>query len=116
MIFNTLVTKGRAIENINFFDKLIFFLMSKKRFRLVRLFHQLLHGFLTIGHLSRMSRQSRLWANNKGDNEVKPRAEHRTSRRGKEERRTFSINALSFSILSYLSNHNRVILLLLIVH
>ena len=37
----------------------------------------LVRRFLANGHLPQMSRQSRLLANDKGDNEVKPGAVHR---------------------------------------
>jgi hypothetical protein len=40
--------------------------------------HQFMSGFLTKGHLSRVSSQSRLSANDKGDNEMMPRAVHRS--------------------------------------
>ena len=40
--------------------------------------HQLLSGLLDNGHLPRVSSQSRLSANDKGDNEVKPRTVHRS--------------------------------------
>ena len=39
--------------------------------------HQILSGFLANGHLPRVSRQSRLSANDKGDNEIIPGAVHR---------------------------------------
>ena len=45
---------------------------AKKSFKLVWRCHHLLSGFLANGHLLRMSRQSRLSANDKGDNEVIP--------------------------------------------
>ena len=45
---------------------------GQKSLTLVLRCRQLLFGLLAIGHLSRMSRQSRLSANDKGDNEVIP--------------------------------------------
>ena len=47
-----------------------------KRFTLVLWCHQLLSGILAKGHLPQMLRQSRLSANDKGDNEVKPEPVH----------------------------------------
>ena len=41
--------------------------------------HQLLSGFLAKGHLTRVSRQSRLPAGDKCDNEMKPGAVHRSA-------------------------------------
>ena len=40
--------------------------------------HQLLPGFLAIGYLARASHQTRLSTNNKGDNEMKQGAVHRS--------------------------------------
>ena len=48
---------------------------AKKRIKLVWQSHQLLSGFLTIGHLPRLSRQS---ANDNSDNEMIPGAVHRS--------------------------------------
>ena len=42
---------------------------KKKTFKLVWRCQQLLSGFLTNGRFSRVSRQSRLFSNEKGDNE-----------------------------------------------
>ena len=47
----------------------------QRSFKLVCRCHQLLSGFLDNDHLPRVSRQS---PNDKGDNEVKPRALHRS--------------------------------------
>ena len=50
---------------------------GQKSFMLVRRIHQLLPGFLAKGHLPRVSYQLRLSTNDKGDNEIIPRAVHR---------------------------------------
>jgi hypothetical protein len=50
---------------------------GQKSFKLVWGSHQLLSGFLANGNLPRLSRQSRLSANHKGDNEIIPGAVHR---------------------------------------
>ena len=47
---------------------------DQKSFMLLWLCHLLLSGFLDSDHLLRLSHQSRLSANDKGDNEVKPGA------------------------------------------
>ena len=46
---------------------------------LVWRYYQLLSGFLTKGHLPRVSRQSRLSANDKGDDEKIPGAVYRST-------------------------------------
>jgi hypothetical protein len=51
---------------------------GQKDFMLVRRCHQLLSGFLVNVHLLRVSFQSLLSANDKGDNNVKPGAVHRS--------------------------------------
>ena len=51
---------------------------GQKRFKLVCRCHQLLFGFLANVHLPRVSRQSRLSANDKGNNETIPEAVHRS--------------------------------------
>ena len=43
---------------------------AKKKFQPKWRSHQLLFGFLAKGHLSQVPRQSRISANNKGDNEI----------------------------------------------
>ena len=51
--------------------------MRQKKIRQIKLvwwFHQLLSGFLANGHLPRVSRQSRLSANDKDNNEMIPEA------------------------------------------
>ena len=53
---------------------------GKNSFKLVWRCHQLLSGFLPNDHLPRVSWQSPLSANDKGDNEVKPGAMHRSPR------------------------------------
>ena len=50
---------------------------GQKSFKLVWLYHQFLFVFLTKGHLSVVSRQSYLSANDKGDNEMISRDVHR---------------------------------------
>ena len=50
-----------------------------KSFKLVWRCHQLLSGFVTKGHLPRVSGQSRLSANDKGDNEMILGVVHRSS-------------------------------------
>ena len=45
---------------------------AANNFKLVWWWHQLMYGFLAKGHLSRVSRKSRLQANDKGDNEMIP--------------------------------------------
>ena len=45
---------------------------GQKSFKLVWRCHQLLSGFLAIDQLIRVSRQSHLSANDKGDNEIIP--------------------------------------------
>ena len=52
---------------------------GKKKLMLVWRYYKLLSGCLANGHFPRVSRQSRLSANNKDDNEMKPAAEHRLS-------------------------------------
>ena len=47
---------------------------AKKSFKLVWRYQQLLYGFLAKGHLP----QSRLLANDKGDNEIRTEAVHRS--------------------------------------
>ena len=47
---------------------------GQKSFQLVWRCHQLLSEFLAKGHLSRLLRQPRLSANDKGDNEMIPGA------------------------------------------
>ena len=47
---------------------------AEKSFKLVWRRHQLLSGFLTNGHLPRVSRQSCLTVNDEGDNEMIPGA------------------------------------------
>ena len=51
---------------------------AKKSFKLVWLCHQLLSRFLANGQLPRVSRQSRISANDKSDNEMIPRAVQRS--------------------------------------
>jgi hypothetical protein len=51
---------------------------GQKSFRLVKRCHQLLSEFLANGHLPQESRQSRLSANLKRDNELKPGSMHRS--------------------------------------
>ena len=50
--------------------------VAKKSFKLVWRCHQLLSGFLAKVHLLRVSRQSHVSANDKGDNEMIPGAVH----------------------------------------
>ena len=50
----------------------------KKAFKLVWRFPQLLSGFLAKGHLQRVSRQSHLSANDKGDIEAIPGNVHKS--------------------------------------
>ena len=52
--------------------------MAKKEFKLVWRYPKLLSGFLANDHLSRVSRQSHLSANDKDDNEMIPGAVHRS--------------------------------------
>ena len=49
---------------------------SQKGFKLVSRWHQLLSGFVASDNLPRLSRQSRLSANDKGDNEMIPGTVH----------------------------------------
>ena len=49
-----------------------------KSFKLEWRYHQFLFRFIAKGHLHRVSRQSGLLANDKGDNEMIPRAVHRS--------------------------------------
>ena len=51
---------------------------GQKSFMLVWLCHEIRYGLLANGHLSRVSRQSRLLANGNGDNEEKPGTVHRS--------------------------------------
>ena len=51
---------------------------GQENFKIVWRCHQLLSGFLAPDLLSRMSRQSLLPANDKGDNSMMPRAVHRS--------------------------------------
>ena len=45
---------------------------GQKSFNLVSRYHLILSGFLVNGHLSRVSRQSRLSANDRGDKDMVP--------------------------------------------
>ena len=49
---------------------------GQKNFTIVWRYHQLLSGFVAIGYLPQVSRQSRLSANDKGDNEMIQGAVH----------------------------------------
>ena len=51
---------------------------KKKTLKLVWQYHHLLSWFSANGHLSRVSRQSHLSSNNKGDNVMKPGVVHRS--------------------------------------
>ena len=51
---------------------------SQKNFTLVWRYHQFLSGFLVKGHMPQVSRHSCLSANNMDDNEMIPRAAHRS--------------------------------------
>ena len=51
---------------------------GQKNFTLLYRCHQLLSGFLAKAQMTRVSSQSLLYANNKGDNEMIPQAVHRS--------------------------------------